>query len=40
MGKKWNDQWWSLVKAEKHKEERQLRLATKKAKRPPQKKRR
>ena len=33
MGNKWNDQWWSLVKAEKHKEERRLRAARKRAKR-------
>lgn len=33
MGNKWNDQWWSLVKAERVKEERRLRVARKKVKR-------
>jgi hypothetical protein len=39
MGNKWNDQWWSLVKAERVKEERRLRDARKKAKRPRKKRR-
>jgi hypothetical protein len=33
MGNKWNDQWWSLVKAERVKEEERLRVARKHAKR-------
>jgi len=33
MGNKWNDQWWSLVKAERVKEEQRLRAARTKAKR-------
>jgi hypothetical protein len=40
MGNKWNDQWWSLVKAEKVKEERSTRAARKKAKRVVRKKKR
>lgn len=33
MGNKRNDQWWSLVKAERVKEEERLRVARKHAKR-------
>jgi len=33
MGNKWNDQWWSLVKAERVKEEQRLRAARRKSKR-------
>jgi hypothetical protein len=33
MGTKWNDQWWSLVKASKFKEERTQRKVRKQAKR-------
>lgn len=33
MGSKWNDQWWSLVKSERVKEERRLRAARTKRKR-------
>jgi hypothetical protein len=32
VGNRWNDQWWSLVKAERNKDEHRQR-ATKKAKR-------
>jgi hypothetical protein len=40
MGNKWNDQWWSLVKAEKHKEEQHVRTVKRKAKRVRRRKRR
>jgi len=33
MGTKWNDQWWSLVKASRVKEEQRLRVARQKLKR-------
>lgn len=33
MGTKWNDQWWSLVKADRVKEEQRLRVARRKLKR-------
>lgn len=33
MGNKWNDQWWSLVKAERIKEEQRLRVVRKTRKR-------
>jgi hypothetical protein len=29
MGNKWNDQWWSLVKSERIKEERRVRAVRK-----------
>jgi hypothetical protein len=37
MGNKWNDQWWSLVKSERIKEEQRLRVV-RKGKRAPRRK--